>query len=92
MPLQASLGAVFGELIELVGDVFVDRRPAAFGRNKIVAHHAGFERTLFAVQRDAPRIVRVHRRAETAMLADDGETVVLEHGSLRIGDIGFGRR
>ena len=45
-----------GILLELVGDVLVDGLGAASERREVVAHDAGFEGSLVAVQRRAPRV------------------------------------
>src|SRR5947208_7252173 len=53
-----------------------------FGRvamgNKVRTHGAGLERTLFAINEQRPRVVRIRGRTPGPMLPHGVETVVLE--------------
>ena len=57
VPLQVLLGLVLGVLLQLVGDVAVDRRSAA-QRGEVVAVDAHLQRALVAVDGRAPGVLR----------------------------------
>src|SRR6266849_1442787 len=88
MSLQILFRSVLGVLLELIGDIFMDGISAATWY-EIVAHYAGFQCALVSIKCCSPRILRVGRVTPSAMLPDNLEIVIIEHGCLGIGNIGF---
>jgi hypothetical protein len=86
---EILLRLILGILLQLVLDVAVDRRPTR--RLEVVAVDAALERPLVAVERRAPRVLRVGCRTPRAVCPDDGVQTELKRGGLRIADVGPAR-
>src|SRR4029453_6499299 len=84
---EILLGAILGELLELVDDALFDRPLLLARPRERVAHHARLERAFLAVERGAPWKLGARRVAPRTMGPDDAQIGELEGRRLRVGDV-----
>ena len=77
---------VLGEFLQLHNAIPAHR--PAFGGDKFIAIHAGFEGAFFSVENGRPWVFRIWRTAPGAMGPDEVQISITESSALGVADVG----
>ena len=87
--LDILFGQVLGVLLPFIDAFEVQRFGVAIERDEVRAHGAGFERAIFAINKERPGVIRISRGSPGAVLPRGIEVVEFERRRLRVGNVRF---